>query len=96
LKELTGYVKDMAWSYEKEIRIQAEFNNKEDLSRVSIDLPNEVIDTMIITASPLFEGDLYTELQKEIKRHISIDNSLFKERLIVKTVCQTCELKQAN
>lgn len=96
MKELTGYVKDMAWSYEKEIRIRVEFNNKYGFDRVSIDLPDKVIESMIITASPLFEGDLFTELQKETERQLFTDYSLFKERLNIKTICQTCEFKLAN
>jgi hypothetical protein len=93
-KELTGFVKDMAWSYEKEIRIRAEFNNKEGFKRVSINLPDEVINSMIITASPLFEGDLYAELQKETKRQLATEHSLFRERLMIKTICQACEFKR--
>lgn len=96
MKELTGYVKDMAWSYEKEVRIRVEFNNKDSFKRVSIALPDKVIESMIITASPLFEGDLFTELQKETERQLSTDYSLFKERLNIKTICQTCEFKLAD
>lgn len=95
IKELTGYVKDMAWSYEKEIRIRGEFNNLEGFDRVAIDLPDEVIDSMIITASPLFEGDLLAELQKVTELQLSTDYSLFKERLIIKSICQTCDFKRA-
>ena len=94
MKELTGYVKDMAWSYEKEIRIRVEFNNKDGFERVSINLPDKVIESMTITASPLFEGDLLSELQKETERQLSIDDSLFKRRLNIKTICQTCKFKQ--
>lgn len=95
-KELTGYIKDMAWSYEKEIRIRVEFNNLEGFEKVSINIPDEVIESMIITASPLFEGDLSTELLNETECQLSTDNSLFKERLNIKTICQTCELRLAN
>lgn len=92
IHELTGYVKDMAWSYEKEIRIRAEFNNKQRFQRVSIKLSEEVIKTMIITASPLFEGNLMDELWKETQRQLNTDSSLFKGRLNIVTICQSCEL----
>lgn len=93
---LTGYIKDMAWAYEKEIRIRAEFNNSKGFKRVAIDLPDDVVDSMIITASPLFEGVLIHELKKEIVRQLKTDNSLFKGRLNIKTICQSCELKEAR
>lgn len=91
---LTGYVKDMAWSYEKEIRIRAEFDNTNGFQRVAIKLPDEVINSMIITASPLFEGNLLDELQKETQRQLNTDSSLFKGRLNIETICQSCEFKK--
>ena len=95
MKELTGYIKDMAWSYEKEVRIRVEFINVEGFKRVSINIPDEVINSMIITASPLFEGDLLAELQTETEYQISTNLSRFSERLNIKSICRTCEFKQA-
>lgn len=96
MHELTGYVKDMAWSYEKEIRIRVEFNNIQKFQRVSIGLPDEVIKSMTITASPLFEGNLVDKLWEETQRQLKIDSSLFKGRLNIKTICQSCELKKID
>ena len=93
---LTGYIKDMAWAYEKEIRIRAEFDNTNDFERVAIDLPDDVIDSMTITASPLFEGMLLNEIEKEIERQLKIDNSLFTGRLNIKTICQSCDLRKMH
>ena len=93
IPELTGYIKDMAWSYEKEIRIKAEFENIGNIKRIAIPLIDEVIDAMTITASPLFEGDLHTELEREIARKIKTGESIFTNRLNIKTICQGCEYK---
>ena len=95
IPELTGYIKDMAWSYEKEIRIKAEFENVRNIKRVAIPLTDEVIDAMTITASPLFEGDLHAELEREIARQVKTDASIFTHRLNIKTICQGCEYKLA-
>lgn len=92
-KELTGYIKDMAWSYEKEVRIKTEINNISNIDRVSIPLTEEVINKMIITASPLFKGDLIEKIEKEIKRSFKSESSLFKKKLNIKTICDTCKLK---
>ena len=93
IPELTGYIKDMAWSYEKEIRIKAEFDNIGNIERVAIPLTDEVIDAMTITASPLFEGDLHAELEREIARQIKTGKSIFTNRLNIRTICQECEYK---
>ncbi len=94
LPELTGYIKDMAWSYEKEIRIKAHFDNKDGIQRVAIPLTEEIINAMTITASPLFEGNLVEILKKEIASSIKTDTSIFTHRLNIKTICQACELKR--
>ncbi len=96
LPALTGYIKDMAWSYEKEIRIKAHFDNKDGIQRVAIPLTTEIINAMTITASPLFEGNLSEILEKEIASSIKTDTSIFTHRLNIKTICQSCELKQKN
>lgn len=101
ISELTGYIKDMAWSYEKEIRIKAEFQRAGSIERVAIPLNDEIISQMIITASPLFDGNLQAELQKSIESQlknngaritlIRTDSSIFTHRLNIKTVCQSCK-----
>ena len=92
-EELTGYVKDQAWAYEKEIRIMADFPNKDSFQRAAIDVPDAVVDSMILTPSPLFEGDFYSEIQKAVKREIHTDKSLFNGKLNIKTVCSQCKWK---
>ena len=94
IPELTGYVKDMAWVAEKEVRIKAEFDNSEyKFERVAIDVPDYVIENMTITASPLFKGDLHEELENTIKRlSIKTDKSLFNGDLEVKHPCSECML----
>jgi hypothetical protein len=94
IPELTGYIKDMAWSYEKEIRIKAEFENLQNIQRVAIPLDDELIGAMTITASPLFYGDLVQRLSKEINVHLSVEKSIFTGRLNITTPCQKCDRKK--
>ena len=94
IPELTGYIKDMAWSYEKEIRIKAEFDNVYGVHRIAIPLTEDLINAMTITASPLFEGNLEDVLKKEIASKIKTEQSMFTHRLNIKTICQECKLKQ--
>ena len=93
---LTGYIKDSAWDYEKEIRVKAVINNIHRFKRVAIDIPDTVFDNMIITASPLFEGLLKTRMEEEIKRDYNIDKSIFTGRIKIPSACDNCSLKKTN
>lgn len=96
IPELTGYIKDIAWSYEKELRIKAEFNNRNKIKRVAIPLNKNVIKAMVLTSSPLFEGDLKEELEKESIKQLTTRKSIFTKRLDLKTVCQECKFKKGQ
>ena len=96
IPELTGYIKDIAWSYEKELRIKAEFNNRNKIKRVAIPLNQNVIEAMVLTSSPLFEGDLKEELEKESIKQLTTCKSIFTKRLDLKTVCQECKFKKGQ
>lgn len=88
--ELTGYIKDMAWSYEKEIRIKAEFNNTNGIERVAIPLSEEVLGSIRITAGPLYEGDIEHDIKRETRGSFDTDTSLFWKKLRIKTNCSEC------
>ena len=88
---LTGYVKDTAWDYEKEIRIKAEIDNTDNFSKVAIDIPDSVFNEIIITASPLFEGDLQSRLKKEINKQFSVDQSIFTDMFKIERICDGCQ-----
>jgi len=90
--ELTGYIKNKAWTYEKEQRIM--FDQENEYERGSIEVPDYVIDSLTLTPSPLFEGDFSREIHKEIKRTLNIENSLFSQKLNIRTICAGCDLKQ--
>jgi hypothetical protein len=93
---LSGYIKDSAWSYEKEIRIRAEFDNLLNFKRTAITIPDFVVDAMIFTPSPLFEGEIGDEVYLKTSRKIHTEDSLFKSRLNIQTICQKCEYKKAR
>ena len=90
IPELTGYIKDSAWDYEREIRIKAVLSSGHGFSRVAIDVPEEVLDSMTITAGPLFKGKLEERLQEEIRKRASVSQSLFYERLNINSPCEGC------
>lgn len=90
IPKLTGYIKDAAWDYEREIRIKAVLKAEHGFKRVAIDVPDEVLDSMIITAGPLFVGDLERRLREEIQRELTSTKSLFCGKLKIKSPCDDC------
>ena len=94
IRELTGYVKDLAWSYEKEIRIIARFDNKQNFQRVAIDIPDKVIDSMTLTASPDFLGELSHVIFNETGLVMKTEESLFSGKLKSKSICDQCDLRK--
>ncbi|MFQ7108088.1 MAG: DUF2971 domain-containing protein [Neglectibacter timonensis] len=94
IPELTGYIKDSAWDYEREIRIKAVLKEGHGFKRVAIDVPDDVLDSIQIIAGPLFEGKLENRLREQIDRRIDTNNSLFYKKLHIEKLCAACSHKQ--
>ena len=89
--ELTGYVKDKAWDYEKEVRLKVTFKEKQRFQKIAVPVPKYILDSIIISAGPLFKGNLEQELQRAIYREYLTDKSLFTGRLQnIKEKCDNC------
>ena len=91
--ELTGYVKDMAWSYENEIRLRVDLKNNDHVEALSIDVPNHVINSMEIVTGPRFKGDIITRLKQDIEVSFDnkkVDSSLFSGKLNW-VYCDSCK-----
>lgn len=91
---LTGFVKDNAWSYEKEIRLKVTLKDPINCDKLAIKFTDEVINSLTITPSPLFEGDFMEKLDNEIKSKVKEENlseSLFHGKLQYVDPCKKCE-----
>jgi hypothetical protein len=60
--QFAGVIKDLAWSYENEVRIRIDFDSEVDVEGVYIDVPDFVVEKLVITAGPLFYGNLECRL----------------------------------
>lgn len=96
IPSLTGYIKDSAWDYEREIRIKAILPEGHGFLRVAIDVPDNLFDSITLISGPMFEGKLDDRLKVEIKKRVKISKSLFTDRLKVDNPCSKCPSKKVN
>lgn len=89
---LVGYIKDDAWSYEREIRLRVELNKDIHYEGVAVEVPDYVIDSMIITRGPRFQGDLMERLKDVYNQEIKAESSLFYNKLN-NVFCDKCTYK---
>lgn len=84
---LTGLIKDAAWSYEKEIRLRVDLSEVTDDKKVAIDIPDEIIRSMIITTGPRFNGVISAKDYSEVA---DINESIFAGKLNY-VYCDRCK-----
>lgn len=94
-KNLVGYLKNEAWQYEKEIRLRIDLKDDIRFDAVAIKVPDYVIDSMVITAGPLFEGNLKEKIEEIIREiKISTEKSVFTGKFKVSNPCIKCEYRK--
>lgn len=87
--EMVGYVKDDAWSYEKEVRLRVDVDKRFDYEAVAIEIPDYVFDAMLITAGPRYKGNIEDDIRRGTERSIKTNQSLFTGKLNY-IFCDTC------
>ena len=93
IAELTGYIKDSAWDYEKEVRLRVDIPSQYNYNAAFIKLTEDYLNQISITSGPRFAGNVLTSIPSKYKAKISIDNSKFKEKLAW-IPCDNCSKKQ--
>ena len=81
LPDLVGYVKDLAWEYEHEVRVLATVDKSISCDRLAIELQDDLIDSIEIVAGPRFSGNLSERIMKEVQQLFTTKRSLFSNKL---------------
>lgn len=89
-KEMTGYIKNYAWQYENEVRLRIRLDDNTGYERISIDIPNEVIDSIKVVTGPYFK-EKHDKLQSQLADEKRIDKSNFKDLVRYKELCEMCQ-----
>ncbi len=106
---MTGFIKNYAWKYEKEVRIHVLLSRKlsADEDTIAIKLSNDIIASMTITTGPYFSGELLQRIEERVSvklfqrikerffsDNIKIKKSKFKGLVKYKTLCKMCVHKE--
>lgn len=92
-ERLTCYIKNQAWSYEKEVRLRVELDNP--FPAIALKIPENLISGIVVTKGPRFKGDLEESIKKEIPYSIKTEKSLFFNK-IYHIQCDVCSWKKEN
>lgn len=91
--ELVGYIKNMAWAYENEYRLQINYKGEDIPEAVAISIPESVVDSIEIVAGPRFSGNLLDRVEKEIGIALTnerVHSSIYQGKLNW-VFCDDCE-----
>lgn len=92
-KRITGFLKNNAWSYEQEVRIRVELENKIKSEKIAIKMPDELINSITITAGPYFKGNIKKKIEDRILDEYKIKgkDSDFKDLVRYRSICDMCK-----
>lgn len=95
---VSGYIKDSAWSYEKELRLRITVNSLTEYNAVMIDIPKDVLDSFEFITGPKYNGNLLAQIRKGADQRFDgkrISQSLFTGRLNW-TYCDYCQASKEH
>lgn len=89
-KEMTGYIKSYAWQYENEVRLRIRLAHDTGYEKISIVIPEDIIESISITTGPYFKwknDKLYRKLIDEGR----VVESGFKNLVRYRELCDMCQ-----
>lgn len=84
----TGLIKDIAWSYEKEIRLRVDLSSAIPGKKVAVNIPDEVMKSIVITTGPRFNKPIK---KSDFKNVSNVKSSIFAGKLKY-VYCDTCRV----
>lgn len=100
--QFVGFVKDIVWSYEKEVRFVVKVdpkisNNK--YKKIEVDLgyesAKELWKTVEITPSPNFTGDLLERLRNDGYENFIVKKNKFENKITGTDSCSSCKYRES-
>lgn len=87
---MTGYVKNYAWSYEKEVRLKIKLPYDYYSEKIQVDIPEETINSMTITTGPNFRIS-GNQLLSKLRAENRVFSSGFENLVKYRSICEICK-----
>lgn len=84
----TGLIKDIAWSYEKEIRLRVDLSIAIPGKKIAVNIPDDVMKSIVITTGPRFNKPIKKSDYKIVS---DVKSSIFAGKLKY-VYCDTCRV----
>ena len=88
-KRMTGYIKNIAWRYENEVRIRIELPDCRPFEKIMITVPESVLNSMKVMKGPSFKFR-NSELHSRLEKSGRIEKSAFTNLLKFRPLCNYC------
>lgn len=92
IPKMTGYIKNYAWQYENEVRLRIRLSQNTDYEKISVAIPDEVINSITVTTGPCFERK-NNELLHRLFDERRIEESGFENLVKYRELCDLCQHK---
>lgn len=86
---MTGFIKNIAWRYENEVRLRIELPDCYLSEKIMIDVPEIVLNSMTIMKGPSFEPK-NSKLYLQLREYGRIEESTFTHLLKFRSLCDYC------
>lgn len=90
--KMTGYIKNYAWQYEKEVRLRIRLSSAINAEKISVDIPHDVLRSIKVTTGPCFRWP-NDNLQEQLLLEGRIMPSGFEDLVKYKNLCEKCKHK---
>lgn len=100
--EFAGFIKDIVWSYEKEVRFVVKINPKicnNKYNKIKVDLSyesaKELWKSLEITPSPSFSGNLLERLRNDGYEDFIVRRNKFENKITGTDSCSPCKYRES-
>lgn len=97
--KMTGIIKNVAWKYENEVRLIVRLKDMIDCEKISIRLPDAILEKLRITSGPCFNGNIRERISdisytySPIFDKMSYSKSEFFGLVNYRSICDCCRHK---
>jgi hypothetical protein len=85
--EVSGYIKEIAWKYESEVRTIISIENSDQIGSIALPITEDLKKSFSITLSPKFDKQY---LNHPHLQSLNFTHSKYNGMIVPRTICSTC------